>query len=98
MRGGQRHDMPPAIRFEGDHRAGAAGENVGDAAHAIDHDLRVAGSDEDAHAFIIADVLIASQSRFWGACVPARRDGIASPDPATRTPWPGAAATGRDSD
>ena len=37
------------VTVEGDGRAGAAGENVGDAAHAVNGGLRVARGDEKVH-------------------------------------------------
>ncbi len=47
--------MAALVGSEGDLRAGAAGEDVGEAAHAVDGDLRVAGGDEDLHDLILAE-------------------------------------------
>ena len=53
LRGRQDYMMPAAIRLERNGRAGASGENIRDAADAIDRDLRIARGDEDAHGLII---------------------------------------------
>src|SRR5436305_5111391 len=48
--GGDEGDVMAALmRFEGDGGAGAAGEDVGDAAHLVDERQRVAGGDEEVH-------------------------------------------------